>query len=217
MNEALHGAERRRRVAMGPSSLMGSVVVCLLLMIAPAARAASNDASGVHREGFTIELGLGGALTVVDPNYVGSSCPPGASNCASGSEAKTFGGLAPLSLGIGGFLSPTVALLFRLSGTSYFRSSSQIVNAVYGPAVQVWLTDRFMLGAGAGVGLHGPNPLLNESSMSTQAGFAFSARAGYALYAGQNHSFRLAAEVVPGFYESATVIGTALNLEFQWL
>jgi hypothetical protein len=128
-----------------------------------------------------------------------------------------FGGLAPLSLGLGGFLSPMVALLFRFSGSSYFRSSSLIVHAVYGPGVQVWLMDRVMLGAGAGLALHGPNPLFSESSMSTQAGFGFSVRAGYALYSGRNHSFRLAAEFIPGFYEQTQVYGAVLNLEFQWL
>ena len=69
-------------------------------------------------------------------------------------------GLAGLNLGVGGFLTENLALMFRLSGTNathefgafgYDFDISQ-VSGVAGLTVQHWLDDRFYIEAGPGMG-----------------------------------------------------------------
>lgn len=108
--------------------------------------------------------------------------PPVSTQSTETRESKF--GLAPLSLSLGGFFSPTVALLFRASGTSYFDNDSQYVNNFYGPIVEIWPHDRFYLSAGIGFGVFGPNPLVSKSSRDPVGGLAFDARAGVALVQG---------------------------------
>jgi hypothetical protein len=128
-----------------------------------------------------------------------------------------YGGFQPLSGSLGFFVSPTVALLARTSGTAYFKRDDLFTNSFLGPAVQVWPTDRVMLGLGAGLGVHGPNRLFSRSLAVTRTGLAFSVRAGYALRARRDDVLRLGVELVPTFTDRDTVLGTAVTLEWQWL
>lgn len=63
------------------------------------------------RHGFTMELGLGISETAVTSDV-------------EGREHSQIG-LAPLSIGLGGFLSPRLAIIARAAGTSTFRDDSQ--------------------------------------------------------------------------------------------
>jgi hypothetical protein len=81
-------------------------VSAALVGCAVSALAGEARAEAPNREGFTLEVGLGAALTILS---------------AEGFDTETKGGLAPLSLSLGGFLSPDVALMARRAGTSYFE------------------------------------------------------------------------------------------------
>jgi hypothetical protein len=173
------------------------------------------------REGFTGDLGLGASLTTIakdddpPPPSFGGSPPPIPAQSTETRESKL--GLAPLSLSLGGYFSPTVALLFRASGTSYFQNSDQYVNNFYGPVVEIWPHDRFYLSAGVGLGVFGPNPLVSRSSRDPLVGLAFDARAGVALINGKNHDLTLSIEVIPGFYKNdESVQGYALVAAWKW-
>jgi hypothetical protein len=67
------------------------------------------------------------------------------------------GGLSGLSVSLGAYLNPDVAIMGRAAGTSFWTkdgSKQQIVNAVYGVSTIDWIGD-FYLGGGAGVALYG--------------------------------------------------------------
>ncbi len=198
--------------------------VVLGTLVSRPARAADGDTPDTDpvREGFTLELGIGAAVT-----FVSSTISTGCGKSSSGSfgscdssdriETETFGGFAPLSLGVGGFFSEDVALLFRVASTSYFLDGHNWVNGFYGPALQIWPSDRVLLSAGIGLGLFGENPLLEQSQPETYSGLAFSARGGYAFFVNRDHALRATLEVIPGLYGTRSAVGTALLFEWQLL
>lgn len=169
------------------------------------------------REGFTLELGLGGAMTVVSREVGTVTYDRGHLSSTSSNETSTHSGFAPLSLGIGGFITEDWALLFRASGTSFFQDERQWLNVFSGIAVQYWPTDRFMLGAGIGIGTFMTISNRSSSDQSENRGLALSARAGYSVVSGQSNALRLAIELTPAYYEHSRVTGVAMGLEWQLL
>ncbi|HEY3667222.1 MAG TPA: hypothetical protein VGL19_14535, partial [Polyangiaceae bacterium] len=97
---------------------------------------ATNAAAAPHHSGFTGDLGIGVGITT-RPVESFTDCFSTTGQCAGvdtgvhkSTEAKF--GLAPLSLSLGGFLTPKLALLFRAAGTSYFVGNRQYLDAFYG-------------------------------------------------------------------------------------
>lgn len=158
-----------------------------------------------RRHGFTLELGLGGALTHISPR--------------AGAASTSFG-LAPLSLGFGAFATRDLAFLARLAGTSYFDrgangDTTQFVHGFYGIHVQYWVKDNFMVSGGPGLALLGENAFL-APTRKPKVGFGGSVRMAYAFLAARHHALRLALELFPAKYPGAVVFGSALNLEWQY-
>lgn len=200
---------------VAPVRLTAAVVTALTLLLARSASAKdpewvvpSQDPAPLKadddqplRQGFTMELGIGIANTYVSAD--------------GASSGKSNVGLAPLSLSLGGFASPDVAILFRLAGTSYFERDTQIVNGFYGVHVQYWVNDHVMLSGGPGFTLFGQNALFHGTS-KPEGGYGASFRVAVAPLATKHHSLRIAAEVFPSKYEHGVVVGSALNLEWQY-
>lgn len=195
-------------------------MVCLGVALASSLHTSNAVAADEppNRGGFTLELGLGAGVTSVTREL--SSCfasSTGSGGCSDGSDTDTYAGFAPLSVGIGGFLSRDVALTLRSSGTSYFKSRDLWSSAFVGPAVQYWPMDTLSVGGGAGVGVWGPNPALSRRARDPKVGFALSLRAGVDPFGLRDHSFRIGVEVLPAFYDRTRVIGAALVAEWQLL
>jgi hypothetical protein len=162
--------------------------------------------SGPHRHGFTLELGLGLANTA-------------ASYTSNGSAARYGGGgigLSGLSLSLGGYLTPNIALVARAAGTSFWndfgQGSKQIVNGVYGASVIGWIGD-FYVSAGPGLALFGPT---NADSVDLRGGLGLDLRAGWAFLDTKHNALTLGLEALPAFYSDATVVGGALNFEWHY-
>lgn len=183
---------------------------------APSSASSSSEKRPI-REGFTLELGLGGAMTVVSREVGTVIYDRGQLSSTSSNETSAHSGFAPLSLGIGGFITEDWALLFRASGTSFFHDERQWLNVFSGIAVQYWPTDRFMLGTGIGIGTFMSISNDSSSDQSGNRGLALSARAGYSVVSGQTNALRLAFEVTPAYYEHSRVTGVAMGLEWQML
>ena len=190
--------------------LLGGVVVLLSLGVAGSA------AANPRHDGFTGDLGLGISLMVV-PRH--TACVSIDADACAGFEAEhtdTEFGLAPLSLSLGGFVSPSVAILARAAGTSYFDRGDQIVHNFYGPIVEIWPSDFFYVSGGVGFALFGENPLFSGGNAYQEGGWALDVRAGLALAQGTNHDFTLSIEAIPGFYEDDIVTGFSLVGAWKW-
>lgn len=209
--------QRRRLVKWAPLAypgwmrgLQGGVVGVLMVACwAGVAEAKPN------RQGFTGDLSLGAALVLV-PQTTVTSC----SGCPGGFRAEesreTKFGLAGLSVSLGGYVTPQVALVARLAGTSFFDDGDQYGNNFYGVGAEVWPIDQLFLGAGVGFALFGKNPLYSSGDADQEGGWALDFRIGTALAQGKNHDFILSLEAIPGFYEGGSVLGFGLMGGWKW-
>ncbi len=161
------------------------------------------------RHGFTMELGLGISETAI------------ASDVSTRDESAI--GLAPLSLGLGGFLSPRLALIGRAAGTSTFRDdargrSYQTVNAFYGPTLQYWATDRLYVGGGIGLAVLAADPFgHNKQVQFFDTGVGLNGRLGWAFaLPGTHHALTLGLDAFASRFEKTTTLATALNLGWQF-
>lgn len=155
-----------------------------------------------ERRGFTLELGIGAAVTLIVND-----------------SSEAHAGLAPLSLSLGAFATPDLAILFRASGTSYFTrlggNTAQIAHNFYGAAVQYWLDDPVFIGGGIGVTLYDDNVLFGGGDyIASSTGVGLELRAGYCVGLWDRNALAFAVEVLPAMYDGAFVVGTAL--QFQW-
>lgn len=164
------------------------------------------------REGFTMEVGIGLAWTQYDDVWYTVSSTDGESIVR---ERTSKFGLAPLSLSLGGFLSPDLAMMARMAGTSYFDGDDQLVNSFYGVVVQYWLNDVIFVGGGPGFAVYGPNAFVSRSSVDPVAGFGVNARLGAMPASNEEHGFGVVFELFPSWYAEEMVVGAALNLQWQ--
>jgi hypothetical protein len=126
---------------------------------------------------------------------------------------QTERGLAGINLGIGGFLADDLALMFRWSGTAGVdQGPYEQTSAAYAPTIQYWVDDRLSLEAGAGLGLRSvDNTDIIESGLGLMLG------AGYTLFGGGKHAFRLGIEYAAAFTEPTWVHNVGFVLGWQLL
>lgn len=159
-----------------------------------------------YRSGFTLELGIGFGVTHLLPK---------------GGTNETKIGLAPLSLSLGGFVTPQLAIMFRMAGTSYFHRTvlDQLQTSVlgfYGVHVQWWFNRWLMLSGGPGLALYGV--VFNRTSIDAKikAGFGLSVRLGFAFATWRHHALRFSLELFPSIFQKMTIMAEALNFEWQY-
>lgn len=189
-------------------------VLFLSLFASTAARAqepsapAAEPAPVARRSGFTMELGLGGAFTHVDAD--------------PRVEPAKFG-LAPLSLGLGGFFSRNVALTFRATGSSLFQnrggSTEQVLVGSYGPSLQIYVSENVFIGGGAGLGVLYGNPsskLPLGVEPIREIGFAGHTRVGWAFYTSKAHQLSIYTDAIYARAGDASATGVTLCLGWQY-
>lgn len=129
---------------------------------------------------------------------------------------ETAVGVSGLNLGVGGFLTEDLGLLFRVSGTtaSYdagpFGDLTQ-VSGVVGATVQYWVSDRFNLEAGPGVGLW------SIDGGGSQEGFGLILGAGLTLFNRGKHNLQVGIEYAPAFTDAGTVNNLGFTFGYQFL
>lgn len=151
------------------------------------------------RDGFTLLLTMGLGLQQ-----------------GSFSDGDVRTGLGGLNLGIGGFVSPDLAVMFRISGTSvqtsnYWGGSRDFVSGVGGIAVQYWASDSFNVEAGLGMGFWGTEYDLGGRGAGVILGGAWS------FYHGNTSSLQLGLEYAPAFVGGTTIHNLCLAFGWQLL
>ena len=158
-----------------------------------------------RRTGFTFEANIGAGYVHATDN--------------SGNNANSDTTLAGLDIGVGGFLSPSLALTFRIAGVTFTDqndSSVRIVDEFVGPSVQYWATDNAWLRAGIGLALISALTSDDSTSISEHAlGFDFGI--GYSLTTHSKHTINFSAEATPGFFSQGTATTFSLLVGYQYL
>jgi hypothetical protein len=151
------------------------------------------------KNGMTVELNLGlGWMT-------------------SSESDKSYTGIGGLSLGVGGWVSPQVAITGRIAGATISENGEQLSNIFFGPSLQYWVNDNFWLGGGIGLGILADNC----DGCESVTGFGFDARVGYTFSVSSENTFNVSFELNPEHYSengvSATITSVGILLGYQHL
>lgn len=125
-------------------------------------------------------------------------------------------GLAGANLGIGGFVNPKLAVMFRFSGTNVnydfpFGGDLGQVSGVVGATIQYWASDRFALEVGGGMGFWS---IGDGGSSETGPGLILGA-SGVVFRRG-GHNLLVGAEYAPAFTDPATVHNLGFTFGYQF-
>jgi hypothetical protein len=160
------------------------------------APAPSRELAGLRtREGFTVLVNFGVGVQRIaglDPSV----------------------GLAGVNVGVGGFLTNDLALLFRFSGTNVSRDlgpfdTLTLVSGVLGPTVQYWVSDRINIQGGVG-------PAFWDEAFSRETGFGVIVGMGAVVLSKGKHSLQVGVEYAPAFTDSATVHNLGVTFGYQF-
>lgn len=135
--------------------------------------------------------------------------------------------VAPLSVGIGGFVSSNVAILGRASIVLFnyspdalhaeqdSRLSPQLTRSAFlGSTLQYWVSDSWMIESGLGLSLIGNGPV--EAQFNRGVGIP--GRVGWTLAEAGNGSLSAVFELFPSFYSRGeTTLSSTLGVQWQWL
>ena len=123
-------------------------------------------------------------------------------------------GLAGLNLGVGGFLTEDLALMFRLSSANVrydlvAPGDYRQVSGVAGPALQWWLSDRLNVEAGAGFGFWSANTGEDNRGLGLLVG------AGITLLNRGKHHLQVGIQYAPAFSDPGTVHNVGFTFGYQ--
>lgn len=127
-------------------------------------------------------------------------------------------GIGGLSLGVGGWVSPKLAITGRIAGVTLSENGARLSDIFFGPSAQYWIDDHFWLGGGAGLGILAVSNNANSDSIT---GVGLDLRIGYTFSAGSENTINASFELNPGFFSengsSATFTGIGILLGYQHL
>ena len=142
--------------------------------------------------------------------------------------------LAGADIGVGGWLTPHLALTGRISGVDIkngdANANGTVISAFVGPSLQYWIDPHFWVGGGAGLATVRSTASsctgTNTSSDCGVNGFGLDFRAGYSFNSDSAHTFNVSVEVTPGFYsldngmggnDSLSATGISFLAGYQYL
>jgi hypothetical protein len=142
-------------------------------------------------------------------------------HASNGSSSDTSDlSLGGLDLGVGGWVSPKLAITGRLAGVTFSQNGGRFTDGFLGPVAQYWVSDHAWFGGGGGLGVLAVSDSSGNNNDSV-SGFSFDLRLGYTFNEGTENTFNASFELTPGFYSnnnaSATYTGIAFLLGYQHL
>ena len=131
------------------------------------------------------------------------------------SIGETEVGLTGLNLGVGGFLTRDVALMFRLAGTNvqYDVGASgdyRQVSGVGASTLQYWVSDRFNIEAGAGLGFW-------STDDEVEAGLGLILGTGVTIFNRGKHNLQFGVQYAPAFTNPGTIHNVGFTFGYQFL
>jgi hypothetical protein len=127
--------------------------------------------------------------------------------------------LGGLDIGLGGWVTPQLAITGRIAGVTDPENGGRVTSGVFVGALQYWPTPNVWVGGGLGLGFLGVT--LDSGDSNSTSGFGLDFRAGYTFNPDDDNTFNVSVEVTPTFLddngESGTFTGVALLLGYQHL
>ena len=180
------------------------------LLLAGALLAQPALAETPKREGFTLTLNIGASLQSVQPKK---------------SDGNSEVGLAGLNLGLGGFINPEMAVLFRISGSTTKQEVAPGIDATYlhgfaGPSLQYFVNDWLRLEAGLGMSIIRAQAEAVVFGQKVKfegddRGFGALLAAAATVWQDQDHQLYVGLELVPGFFDDGKVLTSSVVFGWQ--
>jgi len=164
------------------------------LLLAGAVTAASAQAVSPVRSGFTLLLDIG--VGFQRDEFFG----------------QTETGVGGLNLGLGGFLSENLALMFRGSGTTVSYAGGTQISGTGGGSLQYWVNDKLFIEGGAGVGFWD-----FDSGNQSETALGLILAAGYSIWNNAGHNLFIGVEYAPAFTDPDTVHNVGIVFGWQLL
>ena len=157
----------------------------------------------MFHNGLTFEGNLGFGTMVARVDKTG-----GVGGDASSSDSRAALGA---NLGIGGFITPQIALSLRIASVSYSYDANDGYNGVYtdeaifaGPSIQYWINDKLWIGGGIGYAIEHVSYSADDGttgdSTNDPTGVALDLRGGFTFWKSMRNSLNVSVEYTPGFY-----------------
>ena len=168
------------------------IVMAVLTLVLSSGRALAQD-----RGGFTAMADIGLGVQI------------------DSAIEETAAGLSGVNAGVGGFLNENLALMFRIAGTNVAYDLGGVdydqVSGFAGPSLQYWLSDRFNVEAGGGVGYW------SGSTDEDDQGFGLLLGAGFSVFNRGKHNLQVGVQWAPALTEPGTVhnFGFTFGYQFQ--
>lgn len=134
--------------------------------------------------------------------------------------------LAPISLGVGGFVSDRLAILGNVSallftysprdsGAAESRLESKMTRSLFlGASAQWWIDDAWTLEGGVGITTLGNGPV--QAQLNRGVGLPL--RLGWSFAGGGGGAFSAVYELLPSFFSRGeTTLSSTLSVQWQWL
>ncbi len=147
-------------------------------------------------EGLTLEAGTGMGWIYVSDKYNKITSP---------------GGVAGLSIGIGAWLEPSVALTARIAGSSVPSSQGLVIEGFLGPSLQVWVAEHTWVGLGFGLSSFGIDADGTKNDYSLR-GYSGDIRVGHTFYSNGKHTLNASFELTPGSVSEELEYGGEFSL-----
>lgn len=199
-------------------------LLCLAVLLAPSIAAAQPGYRGgggyyaaqegspwAFHNGLTFEgnLGLGGMW----------------SRDTSGNTSDTYASLGA-DIGIGGFLTPQLALTLRMASVNYSvdvndgNGGTITESAIFvGPSLQYWVNPQFWVGGGIGYAfdhLSYSDAFGNSANSNNDpSGVALDLRAGFEFWRSFRNSLNVSVEYTPGFYKQDLGNGASASAQLN--
>lgn len=159
------------------------------------------------------------AYTLERPFMLGGSLGLASLHYDTGAGTTTNAAVG-YSLRLGFGVAPRLLFLIEVNGAAasdsdVYGNSVAYDQTLYDLGLQVFLTRKFFLRGGAGLG--NIRAAFNDGgAFAAKVGFGLTASAGVELLQGYNWSFELAAQWITGFYSDETWTSGAVNLGFNF-
>jgi hypothetical protein len=129
-------------------------------------------------------------------------------------SGRSGNGQAGLNLGIGGFVTRDVALMFRVSETSArsiagLTGEIEQASGVLGATLQYWFSDRIAIEAGGGVGF------VEDLYGADFPGLIFGTTG--TIFNRGKHSLQVGVEYAPAFRRSGAIHNVGFTIGYQFL
>jgi len=129
-----------------------------------------------------------------------------------GNDSQWVHGIGGLNVGVGGFVTPQIALSLRVAGVSDFENGFFYLGAI-GPHAQLWLGPSAWLGAGVGIGFIAGCG--NADCGKAAFGASFDFRGGVVLSQSATSSTSLGIELVSVPIYNVSITSLSLTLGAQ--